>query len=81
MQQRLDAETNDLYAEALAAMEIYVLTRVLRLTGGNQSQAARILGITRGSLRNKIHTHAIHIQHVIHTDSDAEDAEEAGSGP
>ncbi len=78
VQQRLDAETNDLYAEALAAMEIYVLKRVLRLTGGNQSQASRILGITRGSLRNKIHTHAIHIQNVIHTDDDAEEeAEEA----
>jgi DNA-binding NtrC family response regulator len=81
VQQRLDAETNDLYAEALAAMEIFVLTRVLRLTGGNQSRAARILGITRGSLRNKIHAHAIHIQNVVHTDNDAEEeAEEAVGG-
>ena len=35
-------------------MEREVLVRVLRHTDGNQLQAARILGITRGSLRNKI---------------------------
>jgi two-component system nitrogen regulation response regulator GlnG len=75
--QRLAAQTNDLYAEVLAAIEAYVLTRVLRLTGGNQSQASRILGITRGSLRNKIQTHAIHIDSVIHIDDEqAEEPEE-----
>lgn len=81
IQQRLDAGTNDLYAEVLSAMEVFLLARVLRLTHGNQSQASRILGITRGSLRNKIHTHAIHIDNVIHTDNDAEEeAEEAVDG-
>lgn len=73
VEQRLGAETNDLYAEALAAMEVYVLTQVLRLTRGNQSQASRILGITRGSLRNKIHTHAIHIENVIHVENEPDD--------
>lgn len=67
---RLRAQTNDLYAESLAAMEAYVLTRVLTLTGGNQSQASRILGITRGSLRNKIHSLNIQIENVIHIDED-----------
>jgi two-component system nitrogen regulation response regulator GlnG len=73
--ERLRAETSDLYAEALAAMEGYVLTRVLSLTGGNQSHASRILGITRGSLRNKIHALNIHIENVIHVDEEpVEDA-------
>ncbi len=71
--EKLRDNTTDLYAEALAAMEAYVLPRILRLTGGNQSQASRILGITRGSLRNKIHTHAIQIDNVIHIDEDSED--------
>lgn len=62
---RLQAKSNDLYAESLAAMETCLLTRVLKLTGGNQSQAARILGITRGSLRNKIHALNIHIESVV----------------
>jgi two-component system nitrogen regulation response regulator GlnG len=77
---RLQAKTNDLYAETLAAMETCLLTRVLKLTGGNQSQAARILGITRGSLRNKIHALNIHIESVVLLDDElAEDAVESMS--
>ena len=47
------------------------ITRVLQHTRGNQSQAAKILGITRGSLRNKIRLCGIAIEHVVsseHTD-------------
>ncbi|HLJ11338.1 MAG TPA: sigma-54 dependent transcriptional regulator [Planctomycetaceae bacterium] len=68
--ERLQAESTDLYAEALAAMEKYLLTRVLRLTSGNQSHTARILGITRGSLRNKLHAHNIHIASVVVRDKE-----------
>ena len=35
-------------------MERYVVTRVLRVCEGNQSKAARMLGITRGCLRSKV---------------------------
>ena len=42
-------------------MERSLLTRVLRHTGGNQVQAAKLLGITRGSLRTKIRTLGIQI--------------------
>jgi len=71
---RLQAKSNDLYAETLAAMETCLLTRVLKLTAGNQSQAARILGITRGSLRNKIHALKIHIGSTVVLDDElAED--------
>ncbi|MGQ0636820.1 MAG: sigma-54-dependent transcriptional regulator [Planctomycetaceae bacterium] len=79
--ERLRAETRDLYAEALGAMEALLLTRVLRQTGGNQSQAARILGITRGSLRNKIHALNIHIESVIHLEDTIPEAEEAAAAP
>ena len=44
----------DMYGAAVEMMERYLLTRVLRHTQGNQSHAARMLGITRGSLRNKM---------------------------
>jgi two-component system nitrogen regulation response regulator GlnG len=54
MNESLRGDPQDLYAEAIELTERYVLTRVLRHTQGNQSQAARMLGITRGSLRNKI---------------------------
>lgn len=55
----------DLYAEAVAQLEKDLLTRVLRHSAGNQSEAARILGITRGSLRNKIRANGISIESTI----------------
>jgi DNA-binding NtrC family response regulator len=44
----------DLYAETLAMMDRYLLTRVLQITEGNQSNAAKMLRITRGCLRRKL---------------------------
>lgn len=58
---RLRAGSQDLYAESLSVMERSLLTRVLRHTEGNQVQAAKLLGITRGSLRTKIRTLGIQI--------------------
>jgi DNA-binding NtrC family response regulator len=63
--ERLASGSEDLYAEALASMERQVITIVLRHTEGNQVQAARILGITRGSLRNKIRSLGITIGRSI----------------
>lgn len=68
--ERLRAGTKDLYAEAVGALESFVLTRVLRMTSGNQSQAARILGITRGCLRNKLHSLKIQIENVVYIDEE-----------
>lgn len=65
VRERLSVGSEDLYAEALASMERQVLTIVLRHTSGNQVQAARILGITRGSLRNKIRSLGITIGRSI----------------
>lgn len=70
--ERLSAQTTDLYSEALAMMEQYTVTRVLRMTDGNQSRAAQILGITRGSLRNKIRSLGISIDQVVSVDDEAE---------
>lgn len=60
----LRRKSTEVYAEATELMERYVLTRVLRETHGNQSQAARILGITRGCLRARIR--ALHISLGAH---------------
>jgi len=43
---------------------------VLQQTNGNQVQAARILGITRGSLRTKIRALGITIGRSVWTDDD-----------
>lgn len=65
IEEREKTGSRNLYAETLEMMEQYLLTRVLRETGGNQSKAAELLGITRGSLRNKIHSLGISIGHVV----------------
>src|SRR4029450_11684897 len=62
------ANTENLYAESLERMEREVLVRVLRHTGGNQLQAARILGITRGSLRTKSRALGITIARSVWAD-------------
>ncbi len=65
IEQRLKVGSGDLHAETLEMVERYLLTRVLRETGGNQSVAAKMLGITRGSLRNKIRALRLSIDHVV----------------
>jgi DNA-binding NtrC family response regulator len=73
---RLNTSEN-LYAEALEFMERYLVTRVLQTTGGNQSKAAKVLGITRGSLRNKTHALGIKIGQVVSSGEVEEEPEEA----
>ena len=51
---RIEAGADTLHADAIAETERKLFTRVLRHTRGNQAQAARILGITRASLRKKL---------------------------
>lgn len=60
--------SENLYAEALERMEREVLVRALKHTNGNQLQAARILGITRGSLLNTIPTLGISIARSVWSD-------------
>jgi two-component system nitrogen regulation response regulator GlnG len=62
---RLRDGSEDLYAESLRRLERLLLTRVLRHTGGNQLQAAKILGITRGSLRTKVRELGIRIDRTV----------------
>ncbi len=73
---RLSAASENLYAETLEFMERYLVTRVLQTTAGNQSKAAKILGITRGSLRNKTHALGIKIGQVVSAESDDEPDED-----
>jgi len=67
---RLRGRPRDLYAAALTLMERQLLTRVLDHAAGNQTRAAEILGITRGSLRAKIRTLGITIGHSVRSEND-----------
>jgi two-component system nitrogen regulation response regulator GlnG len=62
---QLHLGTENLYEDTLRRMERLLLTRVLQHTNGNQVQAARILGITRGSLRTKLRDLGITISRTI----------------
>jgi two-component system nitrogen regulation response regulator GlnG len=65
VEEQLTAGTEVLYSETLRRMERGLLTRVLQHTGGNQLQAAKILGITRGSLRTKLRELGITIGRTV----------------
>ena len=62
---RLEAGAEGLYAEAVRRLERTLLPRVLRHTGGNQLRAAKILGITRGSLRTKLRELGLRIDRSV----------------
>jgi Fis family transcriptional regulator len=47
-------ESNDLYQMVMSEVEDPLLRTVMRHTGGNQTRAARILGISRSTLRKKL---------------------------
>ncbi len=78
VESRLQAGSTNLYSETVEFMERYLITQVLRVTGGNQSHAAIILGITRGCLRRKIRTLkiGIHTSIAAHPDVEAQDEQE-----
>jgi DNA-binding NtrC family response regulator len=67
---RLENGSTDLYAEALEFMERYVVTRVLRVCDGNQSKAARMLGITRGCLRSKVRALKVSIDTLVQVEGE-----------
>jgi two-component system nitrogen regulation response regulator GlnG len=69
--QQLAAGSEELYAHALRRLERMLVTKVLQHTGGNQLQAAKILGITRGSLRNKVRELGITISRTVEDDGGA----------
>ena len=53
------SQTECLYQTLLSEVEPPLIEEVLRYTRGNQSKTARILGITRNTLRTKLHRYDI----------------------
>jgi two-component system nitrogen regulation response regulator GlnG len=69
--QKLRQPAENLYEDCLRRMERILLTKVLQHTGGNQVQASHILGITRGSLRNKLRELGITIARTVASDEES----------
>lgn len=68
VEQRLKSGTERLYDETLEVVERYLFARVLQETGGNQSRASRILGITRGKVRDRIAAYGITFESNVNVD-------------
>jgi Fis family transcriptional regulator len=49
----------ELYTLVLSEVEAPLFKSVMNYTGGNQSRAAQILGINRGTLRKKLRTYGL----------------------
>jgi two-component system nitrogen regulation response regulator GlnG len=62
IQSQLQGGSTNLYAEYQALTDGVLLPAVLRHTHGNLSQAARILGITRATLRTKLNALGISVE-------------------
>jgi DNA-binding NtrC family response regulator len=72
--QRLDPDARDLYADIHRELDRLLLPRVMEYTNGNQHQAARLLGIARQTLRQKLRDLGLHVTHSIepHEEGDPE---------
>ncbi|MEJ2384211.1 MAG: helix-turn-helix domain-containing protein [Xanthomonadales bacterium] len=56
------SQPDSLYRTLLAEVEPPLLEEVLRYTQGNQSRTAKILGMTRNTLRTKLNRYRIAVQ-------------------
>jgi DNA-binding NtrC family response regulator len=54
VKERLAAGSESVYEETVAFVERILLPMVLDHTGGHQAQAAKVLGVTRRTLRNRL---------------------------
>jgi len=70
IEQRLRDGSQDLYEEARRELDRFLLPRVLRSTGGNQLQAARILGIARRTLRLRLRELGLSVTKSVEEDED-----------
>ena len=70
IRQRLGPDAHDLYADTHRQVDRVLLPRVLEHTGGNQHQAARLLGIARQTLRQKLRDLGMHVTHSVEADED-----------
>jgi two-component system nitrogen regulation response regulator GlnG len=68
IRQRLGPGASDLYAETRRQVDRALLPLVLEHTGGNQNQAALLLGIARQTLRTKLRDLGLQVTHSVEAD-------------
>ncbi|MBC8873880.1 MAG: sigma-54-dependent Fis family transcriptional regulator [Planctomycetes bacterium] len=65
----LNKGTDSLYQQATDQIDRWLIARVLNHTNGHLTETARILGITRSTLRAKMQNLGISVERSAHTDS------------
>lgn len=78
--EHLQRRTGKIYDEAIALTEREVITRVLKSVTGNQVQGAKLLGITRTTLRSKMRQLGMSLGTVIEQISQSDDERSDPSG-
>jgi DNA-binding NtrC family response regulator len=68
IRQHLRPDASHLYAEVHDYVDGLLLPRVLEYTGGKQHHAARLLGIARQTLRQKLRDLGLHVAHTVEAD-------------
>ena len=71
VRERLMPGANDVYAETHREVDRVLFVRTLEHTGGNHRDAARILGISRQTMRVKLRALGIHVAHTVEADDDS----------
>src|SRR5262249_16098036 len=74
--ERLKNGCTDLYEDVTRRLDRLLLTRVLKHTEGNELQAGKLLGITRGRPRTKIRSLGITISRVVQGQGEGQETKE-----
>jgi two-component system nitrogen regulation response regulator GlnG len=72
VEDRLQPGSTKLHDEVVTLVERHLIQQVMCHTGGNQSQAARVLGVTRKTLRAKLDSFGITVEHATTVQEKAE---------
>ncbi len=70
IRERLGPDTQELYADTHRHVDRLLLALVMEHTGGSQHQAARMLGIARQTLRQKLRDLGMHVMHSVEPDQE-----------
>src|SRR3984957_4610101 len=68
IRQQLESGATDLYGQSHEKLDRILLPLVLQFTEGNQHQAARVLGIARQTLRQKLRDSGLSISHSVQSE-------------
>jgi len=70
VRERLSPTTNDLMDQAHREVDRILLTHALEYTHGNHTEAAKLLGISRQTMRVRLRALGLQVQHSVGSSDD-----------